>query len=57
MLNMPVIKAEAGDGGAELAPLLVRNLATGALGFWDGADDFRWNAIGFGVDSTWSVIA
>lgn len=43
-----------GDGCDDV---LVRNLATGALGFWDGADDFRWNAIGFGVDSTWSVIA
>ena len=43
-----------GDGCDDV---LVRNLASGALGYWDGADDFKWNEIGSGVDSTWAVIA
>lgn len=43
-----------GDGCDDV---LVRNLASGALGYWDGADEFKWNEIGSGVDSTWAVIA
>lgn len=43
-----------GDGCDDV---LVRNLASGALGYWDGAADFKWNEIGSGVDSTWAVIA
>ena len=43
-----------GDGCEDV---LVRNLASGALGYWDGADEFKWNEIGSGVDSTWAVIA
>ena len=43
-----------GDGCDDV---LVRNLATGALGYWSGKDNFAWNGIGWGVDSTWAVIA
>ncbi len=37
--------------------ILVRNLSSGALGYWDGNDNFMWHEIGSGVDSTWAVIA
>ena len=43
-----------GDGCDDV---LVRNLASGALGYWDGADGFKWKEIGNGVDNTWAVIA
>ena len=43
-----------GDGCDDV---LVRNLASGVLGYWDGADGFKWKEIGSGIDSTWAVIA
>ena len=43
-----------GDGCEDV---LVRNLESGALGYWDGNDDFKWHEIGYGVDNTWAVIA
>ncbi len=43
-----------GDGSEDV---LVRNLASGALGYWDGNDNFMWHEIGSDVDSTWAVIA
>ena len=52
--DLPGVGDYNGDGYEDI---LVRNNETGALGYWDGAADFEWKPIGFGVDNTWAVIA
>ena len=36
---------------------VVRDTDAAALGYWSGKNNFEWNAIGYGVDSNWAVIA